>query len=75
MVPGNQLPAPCRAEQRWGLCPGVLGEAPAGLLILGIALRAEIKLRIYLIFLIFRGVRLRHTDAWSRSSSEKSINN
>ena len=41
MVPGNQLPAPCRAEQGWGLCPGVLGEAPAGLLILGIALRAR----------------------------------
>ena len=45
------------------LCHGigeVLGEAPAGLLLSRHASRVN-KLRIYLILLIFWGVRLRHT--------------
>ena len=38
---------------------GVMGEAPDGTSIYLGTLRVEIKLRIYLILLIFRGVRLK----------------
>ena len=49
------------------------GVYACGILVFWSALRAEIKLRIYLNFLIFLDVRLRHTYMGSRLNGEKSF--